>query len=246
MRNTIISTLLLLTASAAAAAQERTPATRGIPTDQLCGAEVSLVVPAKAIRIAGGPQREKQLFSPGDAVIINAGSAQGVKAGQQFVVRRVVEDRFAHPTLGETTRSVHTAGWLAIVEVQADVSIAKITGACDGVIQGDYLEPLIVPPPPADLNGGEPDYAHPARLVLGDERRQMGGAGSLLVMDRGTDHGVRIGQRLTLFRQTLEGKGPVAKVGDAVIVTTHPETSLIRIISSTDAVYVGDLIAIHR
>src|SRR5215212_1968412 len=140
MRNTIISTLLLLTA-AAAAAQEPTSSTRGIPSDQLCGAEVSLVVPAKAMRIAGGAQREKQLFSPGDAVIINAGSAQGVKPGQQFVVRRVVADRFAHPTMGETTRSVHTAGWITIVEVQADVAIAKITEACDGVIQGDYLEP---------------------------------------------------------------------------------------------------------
>jgi len=245
MRKTLISMLLLLPA-AAGSAQERPLATRSIPSDQLCGAEVSLVVPSKAMKIAGGAQREKQLFSPGDAVIINAGSAQGLKAGQRFVVRRIVADRFAHATIGETTRSVHTAGWLTVVEVQADVAIARITEACDGVIQGDYLEPLVVPPPPADLIGGEPDYARPARLVLGDERRQMGGAGSLLVMDRGTDHGVKVGQRLTLFRQTLEGKGPVAKIGDAVIVTTHPETSLIRIISSIDAVYVGDLIAIHR
>jgi hypothetical protein len=245
MRNTIIATLLLMTA-ATAGAQQAPPLAKDVPTDQRCGAEVALVVPASAMKIAGGHEPAKQLFSPGDAVVINAGSAQGVMPGQRFVVRRVIEDRFAHPTLGEATRSVHTAGWITVVEVQGDVAIAKITEACDGINQGDYLEPLVVPPPPADLIGGEPDFTHPARLVLGDERRQMGGAGSLLVMDRGTDHGVRVGQRLTLFRQTLDGKGPIAKIGDAVIVTTHPETSLIRIIASNDAVYVGDLVAIHR
>ena len=237
-------TLLLVTA--ATLLQQQSTAARPVPTDQLCGAQVSLVVPAASMKITGGREQGKQLFSPGDAVIVNAGSAQGVKTGQQFVVRRVIEDRFAHATLGEATRSVHTAGWITIVEVQTDVAIAKVTGACDGINQGDYLQPLVAPPAPADLTGGDPDFAHPARLVLGDERRQMGGAGSLLVMDRGTDHGVRIGQRLTLFRQTLDGKGPIAKIGDAVIVTTHPETSLIRIIASSDAVYVGDLIAIHR
>jgi len=245
LRNMIVSTLLLVSA-ATASAQERPLATRNVPADQLCGAQATLAVPASPLKIAGGAEPMKELFSPGDSVTITGGSAQGVLAGQRFVVRRIVKDRFAHPTLGEQPRSVHTAGWITVVETQTDISIARITEACDGINTGDYLEPMVVPTASADLVGGEPDYARPARLVLGDERRQAGGAGSLLVMDRGTDHGLRAGQRLTVFRQTLDGKGPVAKVGDAVIVTTHPETSLIRIIASSDAVYVGDLIAIHR
>jgi hypothetical protein len=245
LRDIIVATFLLASALTASA-QERPLATPSVPADQLCGAQVARAVPSSAMTIAGGAERTKQLFSPGDAVMITGGSAQGVRAGQRFVVRRIVEDRFAHPTLGEQPRSVHTAGWITIVETQTDISIGKITEACDGINEGDYLEPLVIPTASADLVGGEPDYARPARLVLGDERRQIGGAGSLLVMDRGTDHGLRAGQRLTVFRPTLEGKGPVAKVGDAVIVTTYPETSLIRIIASRDAVYVGDLIAIHR
>jgi len=94
--------------------------------------------------------------------------------------------------------------------------------------------------------GGDADYARPAHIILGDERRQMGSAGDLLVMDRGTDHGLRTGQKLTIFRETMNGKGPVATVGEAVTVTTHPETSLFRILASREAVYVGDLLAIHR
>jgi hypothetical protein len=243
---TITVATALLASALTASAQEGPLATRSVPADQLCGAQVALAVPASAMTIAGGAEPSKQLFSPGDAVTLTGGFAQGVRAGQRFVVRRIVKDRFAHPTLGEQPRSVHTAGWITIVETQTDVSIGKITEACDDINAGDYLEPLVIPTAPGDLAGGEPDYARPARLVRGDERRQAGGAGSLLVMDRGTDHGLRAGQRLTVFRQTLEGKGPVAKVGDAVIVTTHPETSLIRITASSDAVYVGDLVAIHR
>lgn len=241
----IVITLVLVSA-VTASTQERPLATRDVPADQLCGAQVALSVPASSMTVAGGTEPMKQLFSPGDAVMITGGSAQGVRTGQRFVVRRVVKDRFAQPTLGEQPRSVHTAGWITIIETQTDMSIGRITQACDGINEGDYLEPLVIPSGSADLVGGEPDYARPAHLVMGDERRQVGGAGSLLVMDRGTDHGLRAGQRLTVFRQTLEGKGPISKIGDAVIVTTHPDTSLIRIIASSDAVYVGDLIAIHR
>lgn len=200
------------------------------------------------MKVAGGAERTKALFGPGEAIIINAGTAQGVRPGQRYVVRRVVADRFASATAGEQPKSIHTAGWITIVEAQADVSVATIAEACDGVSEGDYLEPLVVPAAPAApaVLGSEPDYAHPARIVLGDERQQMGGIGSQLVMDRGSDHGLRAGQKLTVFRETLNGKGPIAKIGEAVIVTAHPETSLIRIITSREAVYVGDLIAIHR
>jgi hypothetical protein len=82
--------------------------------------------------------------------------------------------------------------------------------------------------------------------LLGDDRRQMGATGDLMVFDRGSDHGVRNGQRLTIFRETVGGAGPVARVGEATAMIVSPETTVIRIDRSTDAIYVGDLIAIHR
>jgi hypothetical protein len=67
-----------------------------------------------------------------------------------------------------------------------------------------------------------------------------------MVIDRGSDHGLRIGQPLTIFRQTLDGKGPNVTLGDALVIEVHPETSLFRITRSREAVEVGDLVAIHR
>ncbi len=65
--------------------------------------------------------------------------------------------------------------------------------------------------------------------MLGDERRQLGSEGSLMLIDRGSDHGLRPGQRLTLFRPSTEAGGSVVKIGEAVVASTQHETSVMRI-----------------
>ena len=93
-------------------------------------------------------------------------------------------------------------------------SIAIVTYGCDGIGQGDYLERFEAPVMPPGTPAGTPDFARPGRLILGDDRRQIGGAGEFMVIDRGSDHGLRPGQRITIFRQTLpDGSGPVSTVG---------------------------------
>jgi hypothetical protein len=82
--------------------------------------------------------------------------------------------------------------------------------------------------------------------VMADEMLQTGAAGTLMLINRGSDHGVRAGESLTIFRETLAGDGPVLDVGRGTILSVRPQTSLIRIDSSRDAVYIGDLAAIHR
>ncbi|HJR61337.1 MAG TPA: hypothetical protein VJ813_18140 [Vicinamibacterales bacterium] len=235
--------------SAAPAAQGQRPlAARMIPIDLLCGPQAALAPPNRSIRVAGGgTEGMKALFAPGDTITINAGTAQGVSVGQHYYARRVVEDRFTVRTAERPPLSIHTAGWITVVEVQANESTARVAEACDGIMEGDYLEPLVVPAAAAPPPAGRPDFARPGRVILGDDRRQLGaGGGSLMVMDRGSDHGLRAGQRLTLFRHTPDGPEPIATLGEAVVASTQPETSLIRIETSREAIQVGDLIAIHR
>jgi hypothetical protein len=82
-------------------------------------------------------------------------------------------------------------------------------------------------------------------VLLGNERRQMGSAGSFMVVDRGRDQGVTSGQRLTVFRASFPA-GPVERVAEATVVAVAEGSATIRIDSSRDAVYVGDLVAVHR
>ena len=239
-------TALALPAPANAQAQ-RPLAARAVSIDQLCGAQASLVAPARSIRILGGSEPMKALFAPGDTVTINAGTRQGLATGQHYYVRRVVEDRFTVRTTEKQPFSIHTAGWVTVTEASADSAVARVSEACDGILVGDYLDPLVLPPPPAALPAGEPDFSYPARIILGDERRQLGaGNGSQMVIDRGSDHGLRAGQRLSIFRTSTDGTGRVTVIGDATVSTTQFETSLVRIDKSSNAIEVGDLVAIHR
>jgi hypothetical protein len=238
--------ILVIGAAAGPAAQQPPPAQRDAARELACGAQSPLLAPLSTMRIVGGPEVRKSVYATGEAVIINAGSAQGVRAGQEYFVRRVIADRFTQPLPNFFPVSVHTAGWVKIVEAEAGVAIATVTHACDGIVVGDFVEPFELPKVPTTTIGGEPDYSRPGHLILADERRQLGAPGVLMVLDRGTDHGLRPGQQLTIFRTTLKGAGPVFKVGTATAMVIRPETSLIRIDTATDSIYVGDLVAVHR
>ena len=179
--------------------------------------------------------------------MIKGGTSQGIKSGQDYFVRRVVRDRFAREGSDHVKNySIHTAGWIHVEDAQSDTAIATVTRACDGIMEGDYLEPYVKPALPAEALGGEPDYNDPAHIVLGDDRRQMGAQGDLMVVDRGSDHGLRAGQRFTIFRPTGGGSGPVTKIGEAIALSVKPETTVVRIEKVSDEVVVGDLVAIHR
>jgi len=165
--------------------------------EQLACAPISLPAPPLGgLRVLGGDQHGRIMFGPGEPLIINAGTAQGIKPGQQYFVRRHVRDPFTPSTADFIPVSVHTAGWVTIVDA--------------------------------------------------DEGRQTGYAGLLMLVNRGSDHGVRAGQTLTIFRETLNGQGPIADVGRATVMSVRPQTALVRIDSTRGAVYVGDFAAIHR
>jgi len=215
--------------------------------EQIACAPISLPAkPTNGLRLIGGSVPGRYLFGPGDAVIVNAGTAQGLQKGQQYFVRRYVKDYFTPMYTDVSSHSVHTAGWVTIVDAKNDLSVATVTHACDGIIEGDYLEPFVDPVFPPAAIAGAPDFDHPGRIVMGDEKRQIGAASSLMLMNRGTDHDVRAGQTVTIFRETMGGKGPLLEVGQGTVLSVRPQTSLIRIDGTREAVYLGDLVAIHR
>jgi hypothetical protein len=243
----ILAALSIVALGAVLTAQERRPAeTRHVPIDLVCAPQAAVAVPAQTLRIVGGAEPSKSLFAAGETVYVNAGTEQGVRPGQHYFARRVINDRFAVRTTEAEPRSIHTGGWVTIVEAEANVSTAKVSESCDGVIEGDYLEPLVLSPVAAPADAGAPDFDRPGQLILADDRRHLGGEGSLLLLDRGSVHGLRPGQRLTIFRRALDGAGPVVTIGAAFVATADAETSLVRIESSREPVQVGDLVAIHR
>jgi hypothetical protein len=239
---------LLASAPWSAEAQEAPQVANGTAiAEQIACAPMSLpAAPVGGMRVVGGAQHGRIMFGPGEALMINAGAKQGVQTGQRYYVRRHVLDMFTPAAADFTPNSVHTAGWVTIVDVKQDMAVAQVSLACDGIMLDDYLEPYSDPVIPTPALGGAPDYDHPARIVMGDQTMQTGSAGTLMLINRGSDHGVRAGQSLTIFRPTMNGAGPMQDVGIATVLAVRPQTSLMRIDSSRDAVYIGDLAALHR
>lgn len=200
--------------------------------------------PVAGMRVLGGYVQSRRMFGPGEALIINAGTRQGLQAGQRYYVRRHLQDRFSAATT--LLHSIHTAGWITIVDVKDTLAVATVTKACDGIQEGDYLEPYTDPVVPSAALPGAPDFAHPGVLVMADERRQMGYPGLVMIVNRGSVHDVRAGQGLTIYRETLGGGGPLLTLGTATVLSVRPQTSLIRIDGARDAIFLGDLVAIHR
>jgi hypothetical protein len=230
-----------------APAQDATPAPRLDLLEQISCAPSGLPVPPLAgMRVVGGYVHGRIMYGPGDALIINAGVAQGVQRGQQYFVRRPVIDASIKQPKEGALYAVHTAGWITIVDAKDNMAVATVTHACDGLMEGDFLEPYVDPVLPAAALTGSPDFEHPGRILLADEHRQTGYPGLVMLMNRGSQDGVRPGQTLTIYRETLNGRGPVLDLARGTVLTVTQQSSLVRIDSSRDAVYLGDLVAIHR
>jgi hypothetical protein len=124
--------------------------------------------------------------------------------------------------------------------------VAVVVYACGELFAGDGVEPFDALPMWTSRAPRTPQFDDPARIILGDHGQTLGAERSLMVIDRGAAQGAERGQRLTIFRRTLGDQGPVLAIGDAIIVAVRAESATIRLERVSDAVSVGDMVALHR
>jgi hypothetical protein len=190
----------------------------------------------------------KVMFGAGDEVLIDGGSATGLAAGQNFIVRR------RYPTALRQARNIvvmgeHSSGLVQIVEVGEQWSTGVVVYACDEMMRGDYLAAFEPEPArPADP-AGAPAFDDAARILFADAGQPVGVTGRMMVVDRGSRQDMRIGQRLTLFRRSRFGDGRPLVIGDAVVVAVRGHSATILVQRAADAIFFGengDLAAPHK
>jgi hypothetical protein len=177
-----------------------------------------------------------RLFGSNAELVIDRGRDEGLEVGRNLVVRRLY--RLVGVT-GAGAVGEHTAGLAQIVAASEHSSVAAIVYACDELRTGDYLasfnpEPIRDPDPV-----GPPALYDAARILFADEGQTLGAPQRLMVIDRGTESGTRVGQRFTLFHQE-RGSARRDLVGDAVVVAVRSDSATIRIGRVIDAVAAGD------
>jgi hypothetical protein len=219
----------------------RRPVMRPVPPhdrDSVCGpskpgiAAESLGTIRSARYVAEGG-----LYTTGAQINVDGGTLNGIEVGQNLVVRRYFRVR---PLAGTETTGEHSAGLVQIVAADERSSIAVVIYACDELRTGDFLASFSPEPIRPAEPRGIPNYDDAARILFADEGQILAAPRRLMVIDRGSAHGIRVGQRLTLFRR--RGTRPDI-VGDAVIVATRIDSATIRIERINDTISSGDLAA---
>jgi len=190
---------------------------------------------------------DRQLFTKDDQLSIDGGTETGLEIGQNLVVRR-----YYQAAAGQRTpmRGEHTAGLLQIVAAGERESTAVVVYACDELRAGDFLAAFNPGPPRMPDAGGLPAFDEAARILFADAGQMLGVPRRLMVIDSGSEAGIHVGQRLTLFRtgsdRSARGSRKPSQtatrsiVGNAVVVAVRTDSATIRVERVTDAIAFGD------
>ena len=177
--------------------------------DSICGPAKLSATPESFGTVRSRRYSANGLYAEGDELVVDGGTLSGLEIGRNFVVRRTY--RIEWDPRAETGE--HTAGLVQIVAADEHASVAVVMYACDEIMPGDRLASFNPEPlrPPAPV--GTPDYRDAARILFPDIGQLLGAPRRLMVIDRGTSSGVRVGQRVTLFRRRQSGGN------DSVVMT---------------------------
>jgi hypothetical protein len=258
MTSTTRFTSSLLAAALAAATPllaQRAPAASptNLPPEVLslaCAPTLTYEPPVTNTRITGGQDSAvRRIHAPGDLVVLNQGTENGLKVGQEFFVRRVYA-----PGQGKITRTnpatVRTSGWVKVYATDPTMALATVTYACDSIEIDDYLEPFLLPQVPVAStthNKPEKNYAH---VLSGADRRRSFGKGDYFVLDRGSDQGIRPGAQFVVYRNKHDFgvQQPdvfLYELGEAVAVDVQKDRATLQVTMSRDAFTEGDLVAMR-
>jgi hypothetical protein len=194
-----------------------------------------------------GSHEGKIMFAAGDVVFTNLGENSGVKVGDRFSILEQ-GDRVFHPQTKKLIGyQVEIVGDLEIVELNGEVSTAKIIHSGNVVAKGNFLRAFEPAVKEIDLKqfSGQIDG-----FIVGAQNPVLNSAANDIVyLDRGARDGLAVGNLMLAYRpggSVLEPgtkktlKLPPRLLGKVLIIDVKDGTSEALITSSLDAIRVGD------
>ena len=191
-------------------------------------------------------EENRTVFGVRDVLLLDIGHDFGAAVGQNYVVRRRFRIGDKTAPLKMATLGDQTAALVQVVETHAATSVAVVVYTCGELFAGDSIEPFEPLPLLSARLSGAPRFEDPAKIILGEYGHSIAAPKQLMVIDRGTADGAERGQRLTIFRRVQGPRGPVSRIADAVVIAVREHSATIRIERASDAVSIGDLVALHR
>jgi hypothetical protein len=178
--------------------------------DLYCAGFISPTEMKSDMRIIGSEEENRVVYySQGTNVYFEIG-AQTVRPEMIFSIVRPMGD-FKHPftkdkkSLGTFTQEL---GVLRVLAVQGKVATARIIFSCDDIKHGDLLVPFQERQAPmTDFKDPLPRYQQTSgqkagSIVMQREHHEMISPRDVVYIDLGSDSGVGVGDKFTIYRQT--------------------------------------------
>ncbi len=219
-------------------------------TDLYCSGSIERDPPPAPLWIAGR-DTERVIVGEGDVVFLSHGRDAGVEAGAEYaVVRRGRVVR--HPETGKTVGTlVRRLGRLRVMLSHEATATAVITMSCEDLREGDELVPWEEIPAPMrtempsfDRWDPTPSGGATGRIVAVRDDLSAVGQGNLIYTDLGAPSGAAPGDIVTLFRARADDL-PRRNLGQAVVLTVGPVSSLAKILVSVGESEVGDAVELR-
>jgi hypothetical protein len=170
-------------------------------------------VPSDVRLISGEESNNRIIFSEGNYVFINRGSAQGVRVGDRFSIVRPEDDvnevpwfKWQHKLIKAMGTHYLDAGMVEIANVQPNVSTGIVKFSCDYMQRGDIALAMVERPAPPYKPAEKFDRFAPVSgksvgmLVAGHGFTEVYGKNSTVYVNLGTNQGVKVGDYLRVFR----------------------------------------------
>lgn len=184
--------------------------------------------------------------APTDEVMINRTADDGLAVGQRWVVRRAQTTFYGFGGRQEGFGRVRTAGTVVITAIDENNARATVDFACTPIVNGDYLDAYVEPELPTNASPMmEPDFDERFHVLEGTDGATLFGDGDTLSVDRGTSHGMVIGQRVAFYRDRRD-KMPLFYLGDGVVQHVSELTSKVVVIKAIDGVTIADVVVYRR
>jgi len=201
--------------------------------------------PPDALRIIGSQDVvDRRVFGTPEVLVLSAGSNRDVKVNNLYFVRRLF--RTAETLTDKLPHSVQTLGWVRVVSVNDSMALVNPEHTCTEIQIGDYLEPFVAPVVPdgttmPPLVQGELDFDAYSRVLHGEAERRLIGMNDFATIDHGVDYSVRVGTRFAIYRDLKVAANPLKRIGEAIAVSVGPSMTLVRVTSTRDAIFAGDV-----
>ena len=158
-------------------------------------------------------EQEQNIYSQGDNVYISMGTNRGVKVGDVFSVIRPrgrVETRWT--TKNNLGFYVQEVGAVEVVNVKAEISVARVVSSCDNLLLGDLLQltpartsPVVQQRPALNLFSSDNNGKAFGRIFMARDGQEMLGREQIVYIDLGTEDKVKVGDYLTVYRRLGTG-----------------------------------------